>query len=132
MPKPSKNGTPAKKYPGLDLRKLKKELKLVPFDIKREMRFLDLLFTERNIVRTQAEREVLKDMIDRASKMVEFYQNRLTRFEECYKQFREKKSFDNSLLFPEELQLLLKWTNRKSNAIPSELKEEDLRTGTHG
>ncbi len=132
MPKLEKNGNPAKKYPGIDLRKLKKELKLIPFDIKREMRFLDLLFTERNIVRTQAEREVLKDMIDGARKMVEFYQGRLDRFEECYKRFKEKKAFDNSLLRPDELQNILKLSAEKKSAIAAEQKGDDLRTGTDG
>ena len=120
-----------KSYNGIDLRKLKKELKLIPFDIKREMRFLDLLFSERNIVRTQAEREVLKDLIDHAGKTVKFYQNRLTRYQECYNCFKAKKSFDNNLLFPDEMQSLLKWPSSGGNAETAQPNEE-LRTGTDG
>ncbi len=131
MARQRKKGKVADKFPGIDLRKLKKELKLIPFDIKREMRFLDLLFSERNIVRTQAEREVLKDLIDHAGKTVKFYQNRLIRFQECYNRYKEKKSFDNNLLMPEEMQSLLKWPNPSANEQPSQ-QEGDLRTGTDG
>jgi len=131
MARPRQHQKTSDRLNGIDLRKLKKELKLIPFDIKREMRFLDLLFTERNIVRTQAEREVLKDLIDRASGMVKFYQNRLLRFQECYDRFRDKKPIDNTLLLPDEKQSLLKWP--APAAQPDTAREQpDLRTGTDG
>jgi len=127
----TKKANVSDKWQGIDLKKLKKELKLIPFDIKREMRFLDLLFSERNIVRTQAEREVLRDLIDRASSAVKLHQNRLTRFQECYDRFKEKKSFDNSILLPEEMQSLRKWHLRPKQEEPCG-QEVDLRTGTDG
>jgi hypothetical protein len=131
MPRLRRNEKPTSRFHGIDLRKLRKELKLIPFDIKREMRFLDLLFSERNIVRTQAEREVLRDLIDRASDSVKFYQSRLVRFQECYNQFKEKKSFDNTLLFPDEVQTLQKWTEGEQNGETHQ-RNHDMRTGTDG
>jgi len=119
------------KHNGIDLRKLKKELKLIPFDIKREMRFLDLLFSERNIVRTQAEREVLKDLIDRASSTVKFYQNRLLRFQECYVRTKERKPIDGNLLLPDERESLLKWPAQGAEQ-ETVAEQPDLRTGTDG
>ena len=106
MGRPRTNGNNSKNLTGISIRQLKKELKLIPNDIKREMRFLDLLFVEKNFSRTQAEKEVLKDFMDRAKKMVEFHQNRLERYQQCYDQLKEKKTFDLSLLLPDELQFL--------------------------
>jgi hypothetical protein len=98
--------TKAKYRNEVNLRQLKKELKLIPNDIKREVRFLDLLFAERNFVRTEAEREVLKDFIDSAKEMTEFHQNRLERYQACYDQLKTKKAFDLGLLLPDELNAL--------------------------
>ena len=112
---------------GLNLRKLKKELKLIPFDIQREIRFLDFLFAERNIVRTQAEKDVLRELIDRAKKMGEHHQARLDRYKEFYKQYKSNKSFNTDLLLPDELRALLKSPPQGSE---SEQDKEDLRTGT--
>ncbi len=116
---------------GINMRQLKKELKLIPNDIKREMRFLDLLFAERDFSRTQAEREVLKDFIDTARQMVEFHQNRLERYQQCYNQLRQKKSIDMGLLLPDELHSL---QGGASQAAASEFADqvERLRTGTDG
>lgn len=132
MARPRKTKKQTARHNGIDLRKLKKELKLIPFDIKREMRFLDLLFSERNIVRTQAEREVLKDLIDRASGTVKFYQNRLLRFQECYDLTKEKKPIDHSLLLPDERESLLKWPDGVAEQAPPVDENPDLRTGTDG
>ena len=123
--KNSKNGT------GVSIRELKKELKLIPNDIKREMRFLDLLFAERDFSRTQAEREVLKDFMDRAKKMVEFHQNRLDRYQQCYDQLKAKKAFDLSLLLPNELQSL-RGEPLQAEASAHTTESEGLRTGTDG
>jgi len=129
MARPKKNGRQTRNYPGLNLRKLRKELKLIPFDIQREMRFIDLLFSERNSVRTQTERNVLKDMIDGATKTVEFYQNRLERYQECYRQFKDRNTFDNNLLLPEELQSL---RNSPAKDTEAPAAKQLRRTGTHG
>ena len=118
-------------WTGIDLRKLKKELKLIPFDIKREMRFLDLLFSERNIVRTQAEHEVLRDMIDHARSCVEFHQDRLVRFQQFYDRVRKKKPIDQNMLFPVEMQSLLKWSVTDEVEQPH-MEPDKLRTGTDG
>ncbi|MEW6439457.1 MAG: hypothetical protein AB1640_00835 [bacterium] len=114
----------------LGLRQLKKELKLIPFDIKREMRFLDLLMNEHNQVRTDAEREVVQGFIMQARAMVDHHQKRLERYEECYRQIKERKSYDRDLLRPEELQVLLGGVV-SDNGGPS-VREPDLRTGTDG
>jgi len=123
------------KLPGefvrINLRKLKKELKLIPSDIKREMRFLDLLFSEKNIVRTKVEKDVLKDMIEEAKKVVKIHQNRFERYQECYKQLKEKKSFDTGLLNPEEIQTLKKLPAAGKTKQPGAVKE-NRRTGTDG
>ena len=116
---------------GINLRSLKKELKLIPHDIKREMRFLDLLFNEKSSVRTEVEKDVLVDLISKAKKMVQLHQNRLERYEECYKQLKAKKSFDTNLLFPEELKSLQKTSSRKTRQSASADKD-GLRTGTDG
>jgi hypothetical protein len=118
----------------LNIRKLKRDLKAILLDVHREIRFLDLLFIERNSVRTEVEREVLKEMIERAKKMIEFHQNRLERYRECYRQVKERKSFDRSLLKPEELQSLLKLPapGLAELAPGSAQSQEGLRTGTDG
>jgi len=131
MARPRNHRKNAKNRNGINLRLLKKELKLIPNDIKREMRFLDLLFAERNFVRTQAEREVLKDFIDTARGMVEFHQNRLERYQKCYDQLKAKKAFDHGLLLPEELHALQDGspcTEEPDYAA----NVESLRTGTDG
>ncbi len=129
MPKSENGRKRMKKVNGLNLRKLKKELKLIPFDIQREVRFLDLLFAERNLVRTEVERDVLRELIDRAKKMVVHHQNRLDRYKECYKQYKSKKSFDTNLLLPDELLGLLKLPPQESG-LPQD--KADFRTGTDG
>lgn len=121
----------SKNRTGVNIRELKKELKLIPNDIKREMRFLDLLFAERGFSRTEAEREVLRDFIDRTKKMVEFHQNRLERYQECYDQLKAKKALDLSLLLPDELQSLRDQSSRKGAAAYS-TDGQHLRTGTDG
>ena len=125
------NQNKSKDQTGISLRQLKKELKLIPNDIKREMRFLDLLFAERSFVRTQAEMEVLKDFMESAKEMVEFHQNRLERFQKCYDQLKATKAFDLGLLFPDELQSL---QSRPSQREKPECATEraGLRTGTDG
>ena len=131
MARPRKNKENSSKRNGISLRQFKKELKLIPNDIKREMRFLDLLFSERNFVRTEAEKEVLRDFIDSAKEMVEFHQNRLERFQACYDQLKAKKSFDLALLFPDELHALQGGpTQAEKPASP--IDQEALRTGTDG
>lgn len=131
MARPRNSQNRTKKFNGLNLRKLQKELKLIPFDIKREIRFLDLLFSERNSVRTQVEKDVLRELIDRARKMVEYHQNRLDRYEECYRQLKETKSFDRNLLYPDELQSMLQ-IPPKTGKQESEQNKQGLRTGTDG
>ena len=132
MGRPRKtNRNNAKNRTGINVRQLKKELKLIPNDIKREMRFLDLLFSERNFSRTQAEREVLKDFINSAKGMVEFHQKRLERYQQFYDQLKAKKAFDLTLLLPDELQSL---QDQPSHAEASEYSTEGegLLTGTDG
>ena len=131
MARPRTNRNNSKNQTGISLRQLKKELKLIPNDIKREMRFLDLLFAERSFVRTQAEREVLKDFMDRAKQMVEFHQNRLERFQKCYDQLKATRAFDLGLLFPDELQLL-RGEPSQGERPESVTEGEGLRTGTDG
>ena len=132
MARPKKNGSKAEMFPGLNLRKLRKELKLIPFDIQREKRFMDMLFSERNTVRTQAEREVLNEMIGLATSKVESFQDRLNRFEECYRQFKERKSFDSTLLSSEELNSLVSRPETTRVLPERQDQERTLRTGTHG
>jgi hypothetical protein len=131
MGRPRTKRNNSKNSTGVSIRELKKELKLIPNDIKREMRFIDLLFAEKNFSRTEAEREVLKDFLDRAKKMVEFHQNRLDRYQQCYDQLKAKKAFDLTLLFPDELQSLRgEPSEAEASAYPTE--GEGLRTGTDG
>lgn len=122
MGRPRTNGNNVKNQTGINIRQLKRELKLIPNDIKREMRFLDLLFAERNFSRTQAEREVLRDFMDSAKKMVEFHQKRLDRYQQCYDQLRAKKAFDLSLLLPDELESLR--ANHRRQKTPRVLPRE--------
>ena len=117
---------------GISIREFKKELKLIPNDIKREMRFLDLLFAERNFVRTQAEREVLRDFINGAKEMVEFHQNRLERYQKCYEQLKARKGFDLELLFPNELRSLQEQPSQREAPAYLTQGQERLRTGTDG
>ena len=131
MGRPRTNRSKPRNRAGVSLRDLKKELKLIPNDIKREMRFLDLLFAERDLSRTEAEREVLKDFIDQAKKMVEFHQNRLERYQLCYDQLKAKKAFDVSLLLPAELQSL-RGEPLQPEAATYATDTERLRTGTDG
>jgi len=131
MGRPRTKRNNSKNRTGVSIRELKKELKLIPNDIKREMRFLDLLFAERNFSRTEAEREVLRDFIDRAKKMVEFHQNRLDRYQRCYDQLKAKKAFDLSLLLPAELQSL-RGEPLQAEASEYTTEGEGLRTGTDG
>lgn len=131
MARPRNHRKSPKSHNGINLRLLKKELKLIPNDIKREMRFLDLLFAERNFVRTQAEREVLKDFIDTARGMVEFHQNRLERYQKCYDQLKARKAFDHGLLLPDELHALQDGPPCvEEPGYAADL--ERLRTGTDG
>ena len=131
MGRPRTNRRNGKNRTGVSLRELKKELKLIPNDIKREMRFLDLLFAERDFSRTEAEREVLKEFINNAKKMVEFHQNRLERYQQCYDQLKAKKAFDVSLLLPAELRSLRgEPLQPEDSTYPTE--GERLRTGTDG
>lgn len=131
MGRPRTNGNNSKNRTGVSIRELKKELKLIPNDIKREMRFLDLLFAEKNFSRTRAEREVLKDFMDSAKKMVEFHRKRLDRYQQCYDQLKAKKAFDLSLLLPHELQSL-RGEPSKAEASACSTEGEELRTGTDG
>jgi hypothetical protein len=131
MGRPRTNRKKTGNQTGVSLRQLKKELKLIPNDIKREMRFLDLLFAERSLSRTQAELEVLRDFIQRAKGMVEFHQNRLERYQECYDQLKAKKAFDLGLLLPDEL-LSLRGGPSKPEASDYPTEGEGLRTGTDG
>jgi hypothetical protein len=131
MGRPRTNGNNVKNQTGINIRQLKRELKLIPNDIKREMRFLDLLFAERNFSRTQAEREVLRDFMDSAKKMVEFHQKRLDRYQQCYDQLRAKKAFDLSLLLPDELESLRGEPSQAEDSACS-AEGEGLRTGTDG
>jgi hypothetical protein len=131
MAKQATNRKNAKNRTGVTLRQLKKELKLIPNDIKREMRFLDLLFAERSFVRTEAEREVLRDFIDSAKEMVEFHQNRLERYQACYDQLKAKKAFDLGLLLPDELHALQSGPPSKEKPAYS-VQKQGLRTGTDG
>lgn len=113
----------------LNLRLLKKELKLIPMDLKREMRFLDLLLTEFEHAKTQAEKDVILDYLNASRARVEYHQKRLERYEECYRQMKETKGCDTSLLLPEELYRLQQNHEEVSSVEP---QESDLRTGTHG
>jgi hypothetical protein len=131
MGRPRTNGNNSKNRTGISIRQLKKELKLIPNDIKREMRFLDLLFAEKSFSRTQAEQEVLKDFMDRAKKMVEFHRKRLDRYQQCYDQLKAKKAPDLSLLLPHELQSL-RGKSSKAEASARSTEGEELRTGTDG
>jgi hypothetical protein len=111
MAKQRTNNKNPKNRTGVSLRQLKKELKLIPNDIKREMRFLDLLFADRNFVRTQAEREVLKQA--------------------CYDQLKTKKAFDLGLLLPDELHALQSGPSQKEKPAYT-IERQGLRTGTDG
>lgn len=113
----------------LSLRLLKKELKLIPMDLKREMRFLDLLLIELEHAKTQAEKDVIREFLDASRVRVEYHQKRLERYEECYRQLKETKGCDTSLLLPEELNRLQQNHEEASSVEP---QESDLRTGTHG
>ena len=134
MSKPSNPQERTRRFVSLSIRKLKRELKAILLDVHREMRYIDLLFVERNSARTQVERDVVLDLIDRAKKMLETHQKRLDRYRECYRQFREKKSFDRDLLNPEELRALLKWPAEEQlePCLDSALRHHNLRTGTDG
>ena len=131
MGRPRRNNKGSAKQNGINLRQFKKELKLIPNDIKREMRFLDLLFAERNFVRTQAEREVLKDFIDSTKEMVEFHQDRLERYQMCYNQLKATKGFDLALLFLSEL-VALQGDSTQADKAACPVEDESLRTGTDG
>lgn len=113
----------------MSLRLLKKELKLIPMDLKREMRFLDLLLVEHEHAKTQAEKDVIRDFLAASRSRVEYHQKRLERYEECYRQLKETKACDTSLLLPEELHRLQQY---QEDLRVLETPEADLRTGTHG
>lgn len=121
------------RFAAVNVRKLKKELKRILADIHREMRYLDLLFLEKNKVRTQVERDVVKELIERAKKVLETHQNKMDRYRECYQQFKARKSFDSGLLKPEELESLIKIPLEKESPdlIPVH-RQQNLRTGTDG
>jgi len=131
MARPRRNRKNATNHVGVSIRHVKRELKLIPNDIKREMRFLDLLFAERNLVRTQAEREVLREFIESAKGMIEFHQNRLERYQKFYDQLKARKSVDPGLLQPDELRLLQGPPSQKGKPDYS-IGHEGLRTGTDG
>ncbi len=115
----------------LSIRLLKKELKLIPADINKEKRFLDLLIAENHIVRTQVEKDVIVEFMQNTKKMVSFHENRLGRYQQCYEQIKDKKSFDRGLLFPEELQFLQKKPTTKGQK-KSDPNNNKLLTGTDG
>jgi hypothetical protein len=131
MARPRRKRKNATNNAGFSIRHVKRELKLIPNDIKREMRFLDLLFAERNLVRTQAEREVLREFIESAKGMVEFHQNRLERYQKFYDQLKARKSVDTGLLLPDELRLLQGPPPEKEKPDYT-VGHEGLRTGTDG
>ena len=115
----------------ISLRQLKKELKLLPADINKQRRFLDLLHAEKHTVRTDVERAVLIDFINTSKTKVDFYENRLGRYQQCYDQLKEKKSFDKNLLFPDELESLKQKTRTKSPQ-KTFIGSKNLMTGTDG
>jgi len=115
----------------ISLRQLKKELKLLPTDINKQRRFLDLLHAEKNIVRTDVERAVLIDFINTSKSKVDFFEKRLDRYQQCYQQLKEKKSFDKGLLLPDELESLKRKTRTKSPQ-KTFIGSKNLLTGTDG
>jgi len=132
-----KNNRVSRNGLGINLRALRKEIKMIPFDIKKEMRLLDLLFNERSASRTQVEKDVLVELIENARGMINVHQDKLERFQRFYKQMRSGKHSDLQLLTAEELHLLQKASSL--NALKKREKEEQrreprepLRTGTHG
>ena len=118
--------------PKVNLRKLRTELKLIPNDIRREMRYLDLLLSEKNSSRTEVEKNLLKDLIDGAKKKVKAHQDRLWRFERCQEQMKERKTFDMKLLTPDEFELLKKAPTPRKSRQKVVSDRGRRRTGTDG
>ena len=131
---PSRKNNKERKNPlGIDLRALRREIRMIPFGIRKEMRFLDLLFNEKSASRTQVEKEVLVELIEKERDVIQAYQNKLDRFQKFYSQIRSGRHSDAGLLTPEEVYGL----QRHSDHAPLRRKEEvshrePLRTGTHG
>ena len=115
----------------VSLRQLKRELKLLPADIKKQRRFLDLLHAEKQTVRTDVEKAVLIDFINTSKEKVDFFENRLDRYQQCYDQLKETKSFNRGLLFPDELEALKRKPKNKTSK-KAFIGENDLLTGTDG
>jgi len=105
---------------------------MIPFDIKKEMRLLDLLFNEKGISRTQVERDLLLELIEKARDMINVHQNKLERFQKCYDQIRSGKYSGIELLTPEELHIIQKESSSASIKKKEYAAKEPLRTGTHG
>lgn len=132
MGRPRKDGHTRNNRLGINLKVLKKEIKMIPFDIKKEMRLLDLLFNEKVASRTQVEKDVLLELIEKARDMINLHQNKLDRFQKFYSQIRSGNGSDNGLLTPEEMDNLQKASTRAYGRRREEMLKEPLRTGTHG
>ncbi len=124
---------------GINLRLLRKQIKMIPFDIRREMRLLDLLFNEKGYSRTQVEKEVLVELIENARKIIKTHTDKLDRYQKMYQQIRSGRVSDLALLTPEEVDVLKK--QPAASRGPAKKKREGketppsvmhLRTGTNG
>jgi hypothetical protein len=130
------NNKQSKNPLGIDLRALRKEIRMIPFGIKKEMRFLDLLFNEKRTSRTQVEKEVLIELIEKARDVIQAHQDKLDRFQKFYNQMRSGKHSDTGLLTPEEIYIFQSHSHhtslRRKEGKEEECHKEPLRTGTHG
>lgn len=117
---------------GINLRVLRKEIKMIPFDIKKEMRLLDLLFNEKTTSRTQVEKDLLIELIEKARDMINVHQDKLERFQKFYNQIRLGKNSEMELLTPDELHILQIASSRTYLKKREDAHKEPLRTGTHG
>jgi hypothetical protein len=127
----SKNG---KNPLGINLRLLKKEIKMIPFDIRKEMRLLDLLFNEKGYSRTQVEKEVLLELIEKARNVIKMHHDKLDRYQKMYEEIRTGRNAHAGLLTPEEIDVLRKRQAPRSSEKkkPDEAPKVHLRTGTNG
>lgn len=127
----SKNG---KNPLGINLRLLRKEIKMIPFDIRKEMRLLDLLFNEKGYSRTQVEREVLLELIEKARDVIKMHHDKLDRYQRMYDEIRTGRNTHAGLLTPEEIDVLRKRHTPRSSEKkkPEEAPKVHLRTGTNG
>jgi len=132
MAKPRVARNISTRCPKINLRKLRTELKLIPNDIRREMRYLDLLLSEKNSSRTEVEKSLLKDLIDGAKEKVKAHQDRLWRFERCQEQMKERKTFDTKLLTPDEFEFLQKDTTPSKPRRKAASDRGRRLTGTDG